>query len=97
MNEVLLAFLQHAQQHYRGADGRTTDELENMRDAIRPLKELYGTLPAAEFSPLKLKALRQRLLASRRYFAVHGQDRGGNEDPGTVGMGTRLSTKARRL
>src|SRR5262245_17234001 len=30
INELLLAFWQHAEQHYRDADGRPTDELENL-------------------------------------------------------------------
>jgi integrase len=74
VNELLLAFWRHAEQHYRDAAGRNTSELHNLRDAIRPLRALYGLLPAAEFSPLKLKAVRQNLLDARRYrvwFAVH--------------------------
>jgi integrase len=62
INELLLAFWQHAQQHYRHEDGTQTSELVNLRYSFRPLKELYGTLPAAELSPLKLKAVRQRML-----------------------------------
>jgi hypothetical protein len=45
INELLLAFDIHAEQHYRDADGQPTDELDNLRDALRPLKELYGSLP----------------------------------------------------
>jgi hypothetical protein len=45
-----------------------TDELKNVRVALRPLRALYGMLPAAEFSPLKLKAVRQKLIDSRRYL-----------------------------
>jgi integrase len=62
VNELLLAFWQHAQRHYRHEDGAPTNELVNLRYSFRPLKELYGTLPAAELSPLKLKAVRQRLI-----------------------------------
>jgi integrase len=77
VNELLVAFWRHAEQHYRDLEGRTTDELENLRDALRPLRELYGTLPAAEFSPLKLKSVRQKLLDSRRYlvrFTIVGDE-----------------------
>jgi integrase len=68
INELLVAFSRHAEQHYRDVDDQPTDEVKNLRDALQPLKDLYGTLPAAEFSPLKLKAVRQKLLDSRRYF-----------------------------
>jgi integrase len=67
INELLVAFWRHAEQHYRDGAGKTTSELDNVRDSIRPLKALYGLLPAAEFSPLKLKAVRQNLLDARRY------------------------------
>jgi integrase len=62
VNELLLAFWQHAQQHYRHEDGTPTNELVNLRYSFRLLKELYGMLPAAELSPLKLKAVRQRMI-----------------------------------
>jgi integrase len=79
INELLLAFWRHAEQHYRDAMGVPTDELENLRDALRPLKELYGTLPAVEFSPLKLKAVRQKLLDARR-FHVRFKLKDGDEE-----------------
>lgn len=62
VEEVILAFWRHAEQHYRGPDGEPTREPDNYRLSLRPLRKLYGTLPAAEFSPLKLKALRQTLI-----------------------------------
>ena len=68
INEVVLAFWKHAEQHYRDVDGEPTSELNNLRISLRPLRATYGMLPAAEFSPLKLKALRQRLADSRRYL-----------------------------
>jgi integrase len=58
----MLAFWRHAEQHYRHEDGTTTSELVNLRYSLRPLKELYGTLPAEDLSPLKLKAVRQRMI-----------------------------------
>jgi integrase len=76
---MLLAFLQHAEQRYRDLDGLPTDELENLRDALRPLKQLYAALPAAEFSPLKLKAVRQKLTDSRRY-RVRFKEKADKED-----------------
>ncbi len=68
INELMVAYWKHAEQHYRDVDGEPTDELKNIRVSLRPLKALYGLLPAAEFSPLKLKAVRQKMADSRRYF-----------------------------
>jgi integrase len=62
VNEVVLAFWRHAEQYYRKPDGTPADELANFRDALRPLKDLYGATPAGEFSPVKLKAVRQAMI-----------------------------------
>jgi hypothetical protein len=59
INEVLLAFWRHAERHYRTPSGAPSKELANFRDAFRPLRQLYGCTVAREFSPLRLKALRQ--------------------------------------
>ena len=40
VSEVILAFVEHAQKHYRHADGTPTGELDNYRDALRPLRRL---------------------------------------------------------
>jgi integrase len=62
VNEPILAFWRHAEQHYRRDDGSPTSELADYRLSLRPLRELYGPTPAADFSPLKLKAVRQRMI-----------------------------------
>jgi integrase len=62
VNELILAFWGHAERHYRHPDGTPTSELDNYKLSLRPLKALYGDAPAAEFSPLKLKAVRQRMV-----------------------------------
>ena len=62
VNEIILGFLKTHDQHYRRADGTPTGELSNFRDSLRPLKQLYGTTPAKDFSPKKLKAVRQSSL-----------------------------------
>jgi integrase len=64
INELLLAFLQHADQHYRHEDGTPTSEPRDFKAALKPLKELYGTLAVADFGPLKLKAVRERMIAA---------------------------------
>src|SRR4051794_19491700 len=41
VNEILLAYLRHAEGYYR-KDGKSTGELDNIKLAIRPLRRLYG-------------------------------------------------------
>jgi integrase len=62
INELILAYLPHVEQHYRHADGTPTNELVDMKITLRPLKQLYGHTPAAAFGPLALKALRNHLI-----------------------------------
>jgi len=57
--EVLDAYHEFAQRRYRDPDGKPTSKLTEFRLVIRKVRELYGDLPVAEFSPLKLKAVRQ--------------------------------------
>jgi integrase len=64
INELLLAFIQHAEQHYRREDGTQTSEPRDFKAALAPLKQLYGTLAVADFGPLKLKAVRERMIAA---------------------------------
>jgi integrase len=62
INEVLLAFWRHAEQHYRSTDGTPTGELDNLRDALRPLKALYGHTPARDFDSAGLEAIQEELV-----------------------------------
>jgi hypothetical protein len=62
VNELILAYLRHAEQHCRKPDGQPTRQLELVRLAKRPLKALYGYTLAAQFGPLALKAARQRMI-----------------------------------
>lgn len=55
--ELLAAYLRFAKSYYRDSDER-----DQIIYAARPLKVLYGKTPAAEFSPLKLKAVRQKMI-----------------------------------
>src|SRR5207253_1434878 len=41
-----------------------TSEVRDIRLSIRPLHELFGTLPARDFGPLQLKAVRQAIIES---------------------------------
>jgi integrase len=62
VNEVAARFWPHAAQHYRHLDGTTTNELNDFRYSLRPLKHLYGHTPAKDFGPLALKAVRQLMV-----------------------------------
>ncbi|MCI0376516.1 MAG: site-specific integrase [Gemmataceae bacterium] len=62
INELILSFWPHAQQHYRHADGTPTGEQKDWKLSLRPLREWYGTKPAKDFGPLCLKALREKLV-----------------------------------
>jgi hypothetical protein len=61
VNELLVAYLRHSEGYYV-KNGKPTSEYTCMKAAVKPLQELYGGLPAAEFSPLKLKSVRQKLI-----------------------------------
>lgn len=62
MNEVMLRFMRHAEQHYRRADGTATNEVEQYRQTFRLVQDLFGRTPAAEFGPKLLKAVRQKMI-----------------------------------
>jgi len=59
--EVCVQYLRWAEGYYV-KDGKPTTELGNVKHAIKALRESYAGLPAREFSPLKLKAVRQRFI-----------------------------------
>jgi integrase len=58
VNELILAFWKDAEQRY-GPDNK---ELDQFRYSFRPLKKLYGSHPAANFTPKCLKAVRQGMV-----------------------------------
>jgi hypothetical protein len=64
VDEVILAFMKSHHSHYRRADGTETGELGNFRDSLQPLKGLYGSTLAKDFSPKALKAVRQTMIES---------------------------------
>jgi hypothetical protein len=60
--EVLAAFIQHAEQHYRNSDGTPSTELGVFKPLIGLVNELYGDTAAANFGPLALKTVRQGMI-----------------------------------
>jgi len=55
INELLLAYWDHARSYYV-KDGKPTSEPDTIRQALRPVRELYGDTQARDFGPLALKA-----------------------------------------
>jgi integrase len=70
VSQLILAFWKHAEQHYRHADGTPTGELDNLRDALRPVRKLYGHTPACDFGPLALRAVREDMVRAGLCRAV---------------------------
>ena len=60
--ELLLAYLDHAERHYRRGDGTPTHEVVEYKLVCRLIRGLYAELPAAEFSPSKLKTVQRAML-----------------------------------
>lgn len=65
VSELAVQFWRHCQAYYRKADGSATSEVDNFRQAIRPLRAMYGNRPAVEFGPLAMKSLRETLMRPR--------------------------------
>lgn len=61
--QVIMAFWIHAQKYYRRADGTPTKEVDTFKQALRPLRALYADTAAIEFGPMKLKAVREAMIA----------------------------------
>jgi integrase len=61
--EILVPYVEHCERYYRRADGTPTGEAANIKLALRPLRELYAHIPARDFGPLQLKAVRNKLIA----------------------------------
>lgn len=61
VNEIALSFMRHAELHYI-KNGKPTSEIPCYRSCLRILCELYGTIPAKDFGPLSLKAVRVKMV-----------------------------------
>jgi integrase len=64
VNELILAYWRHVEQHYRRPDGTPTSEQNEYRLVLRAVKAAYGHTAAADFGPLALKAVRHRMVES---------------------------------
>jgi integrase len=71
--ELAARYLRFAKAYYQ-KDGRCTKVAPAVKACIKYLKDWYGSEPAADFGPLALKAVRQRMVEdglSRRYVNDH--------------------------
>ena len=60
--ELLARFWKHAEVTYRRPDGSPTSELDNFRQALRPLKAMYADHPARAFGPRALRAVQAEMV-----------------------------------
>ena len=62
VNEVLLAYAQHALEYYRRTDGTPGSEVDEIKRSLRPVRLLYGASSAGEFGPKALATVRQHMV-----------------------------------
>lgn len=63
--ELLLGYWRHANQYYRKPDGTPTSEIHCLKSALAPVRELFAMTPAQSFTPLMLKAVRERYIQAK--------------------------------
>lgn len=63
ISELILMYLKWARGYYV-KDGDVTREYGSMKEALKPLREHYGTTAARAFGPRSLKALREQMIES---------------------------------
>ncbi len=66
VEEIIAAYLERCDVHYRDAEGRPTSEVATITRALAVLRRLYGSTPAAHFGPRALKAVRADMIAAGR-------------------------------
>ena len=74
IDELLVAYWDRRVGPYYVKDGRPTSERDNIRQALRFLRKLYGHTPARDFGPLALKAVRQAMIEAGRCRRLINQD-----------------------
>jgi integrase len=73
---LIIEYMDHAVVYYRRADGTPTNELGNVRRALRVVRRLFGDTPARAFDSLALEAVRDRLIADGRCRSQINKDVG---------------------
>jgi len=64
VNELVLLYMQHAEQHYR-KNGEPTSELSCVKIALRPVVAQFGEIEAHKFTPKMLKTVREWMIDAR--------------------------------
>jgi integrase len=62
VKELIARYWVYAKRYYRNPDGTMSTEVEAIRLALRPVRELYELARAAEFGPLSLRAVRHKMV-----------------------------------
>ncbi len=62
IGELIGQYWLYAIGYYVKPNGENTWETANIRQAMRPLRELYGSKPVCEFGPRALRVVRQRMI-----------------------------------
>ncbi len=63
---LVSAYLDYAKDYYRDEEGKQTSEYTKIKGALRFLTDRFGTLPVADFGPLKMKEVRQAMINAKR-------------------------------
>ena len=73
VNQLILAYWRHVEGYYV-KDGRPTSEQDNIRQALRFIRRLYGGTPASSFGPVALKNVREEMIRADRSRKLINKD-----------------------
>ena len=74
VNELIVDFMtRKVIPHYKRPDGSPTSELGEHRLSLRPLQDLFGGIRAEDFTPSKLRAVRQQFVEQDLTRAIVNQ------------------------
>jgi integrase len=74
LNELMLSYWERHVVDYYVKSGRPTSEQDNVRQALRFARRLYGHSPAKDFGPSALKAVRQAMIEAGRCRSLINKD-----------------------
>jgi len=76
INELVLAYWSRHVTTYYVKKGKPTSEQDNIRQALRFVRRLYGSTPTIQFGPLALKAVREAMIKAGRCRTLINKDVG---------------------
>ena len=74
IDELLVAYWDRHVAAYYVKDGRPTSEQDNIRQALRFVRRLYGQTPAKDFGPQALKLVRNAMIQAGRCRSLINKD-----------------------